>query len=65
MVILVLDIGIDLRLYVYRKQNVVLLGLNTNIFATYVCMVSMIVVMSRMKYSTRLKENGFERSRKG
>lgn len=36
MVILFLDIGIDLRLYVYRKQNVVLLGLNTNIFATYV-----------------------------
>ena len=35
-VILFLDIGIDFRLYVYRKQNVVLLGLNTNIFATYI-----------------------------
>ena len=30
------DIGIDFRLYVYRKQNVVLLGLKTNIFATYI-----------------------------
>lgn len=27
-------------------------------------MVSMIVVMSRMKYSTRLKENGFEEAEK-
>ena len=26
-------------------------------------MVSMIVVMSRMKYSSKLKENGFERER--